>query len=398
MNVVLLGFALPLEEQNLLNKLDSSPHFATFNFSNSLIRTLTHFSSSLHVSSFYEVRNFPKVDKLFFGHRRYFFPRYSSTLLPFINIIGIKHFTRLLVLFFNPGLFYKLFLSSHIFVHGTHTPYILLSCFLRLFGKRTCLILTDAHGYNSSSVGIIGRLFYKVDSYILDLLIPFFSSYLCLNSNFIRKYRLSNAICIPGIVSSDVQASRLRSESSVQFRGRSTEDKLKILYAGSLSIENGVELLLQSLPLLSSLPVELTIVGKGLLLSQVIQVESEYDFVNYAGVLSRSDLLLLFQNSDLLIHPRLLSTSKNDFSFPSKLLEFVATSIPVLTTPISSIPEDILDCFYYIPESTTSSIYSSILSLLNLPSSSLKTFGQRASHVVDLKYSEPALAKVLSQL
>ena len=68
--------------------------------------------------------------------------------------------------------------------------------------------------------------------------------------------------------------------------------------------------------------------------------------IKYFGVIDFESILLRQKNTDLLINPRPSIDEYTKYSFPSKIMEYMASGTPVLTTKLSGIPMEYYD--YYI--------------------------------------------------
>lgn len=400
MTVVLLGFSLPSSHQEKLNRYDSHPHFATFNFSHSLIRSLLFKANSLYIFSFYEIRNFPDSRKLLFGFNRVYDDNSQFNILPFVNLLLLKHITRLFVLIFNPFLLYRCLSSSLVVVHGTHTPYLFYAFLLSFFNKRTVLILTDEHGYElRSSTNPFKSFLMKLDICLMSLLIKSFDKHICLNSSFAVKFSLSNYVVVPGISSSDIIKSAYDYIDSVSTDilpdSFSSSYPFVLTFAGNLTSDNGVPLLIKILPFLSDLDVKLNIIGKGPLLDLLQTKISKFSFVTLYQDLSRSEILDILTNSHLLLHPRPVDSPVTRFSFPSKLIEYLSSGTPVLSTQLRSIPSDLRPYLNFSLSDSPSSFFNSIVKIYK--SSPSDIFFRRISSCEYMKnnYSESAFSRHL---
>jgi len=105
-----------------------------------------------------------------------------------------------------------------------------------------------------------------------------------------------------------------------------------VLYAGSLSHLAGVPLLLQAFQGLEDARFRLWIVGGGEL-EPVVRRAAETDpRIQYLGKLSRPDLLATYTEADVLVNPHSTVLLTARYVFPSKLLEYLASGRPVITT------------------------------------------------------------------
>lgn len=112
-----------------------------------------------------------------------------------------------------------------------------------------------------------------------------------------------------------------------------------VLYSGSLTEENGLPTLLESFIQLDITKYELHIYGKGSLVELVSSYSAKYDNIIFFGFKDVETIRTAQVNADLLINPRPKSQPFVKYSFPSKMLEYLASQTPILTTRIYGIDE-----------------------------------------------------------
>jgi len=104
-------------------------------------------------------------------------------------------------------------------------------------------------------------------------------------------------------------------------------------------------------------------------------------------------MLHFLTTSHLLLHPRPVNSPVTLYSFPSKLIEYLASGTPVLSTRLKSIPIDLLPYINLSQADTPSSFFESIELLYC--SSPLNIFSKRqltCQFMID-QYSEFAFSK-----
>jgi glycosyltransferase involved in cell wall biosynthesis len=114
--------------------------------------------------------------------------------------------------------------------------------------------------------------------------------------------------------------------------GAPESDPFILLYAGSLSHLAGVPLLLQAFQRLKEADFRLWIAGRGKLEPMVHHAGAMDTRIRYLGMLTRPDLLATYAAADILVNPHSTVLLTARYVFPSKLLEYLASSRPVITT------------------------------------------------------------------
>lgn len=154
-----------------------------------------------------------------------------------------------------------------------------------------------------------------------------------------------------------------------------------ILYAGTLSENGGILLLIEAFKKVSIDNCELWICGRGDLEPEVKEVAQHDEKIRFFGFLERERLLELLSSSTILINPR-PNYPENRYSFPSKLLEYLASGRPVITTATPDVSEEYRDKVFILWEETPEALAKLIEETSELPTEYLWEFGARAREYV----------------
>lgn len=139
-------------------------------------------------------------------------------------------------------------------------------------------------------------------------------------------------------------------------RTENMKKTLAVMYAGGLTQDNGIEILLEGFCKLAHPRAELWICGDGPLKEYVEGYAQEYENVLYHGILPNHEVQRMEQEAAVLIAPRF---SKNDFtkySFPSKTIEYMTSGTPVILTRLKGIPEEYFDYAYILEDETSEGV------------------------------------------
>lgn len=121
---------------------------------------------------------------------------------------------------------------------------------------------------------------------------------------------------------------------SPQVYKRNEDKCFNIVYAGSLESYNGVQEMIDAMSYLSSMNVSLNIFGNGTLKNEVIKKSASDPRIHYRGLVPRGELDDVIQRADLLLNLRNTEHYVNKFAFPSKLIQYLSSGIPVLSTRV----------------------------------------------------------------
>jgi glycosyltransferase involved in cell wall biosynthesis len=143
------------------------------------------------------------------------------------------------------------------------------------------------------------------------------------------------SICIPGGISESL-AQRFSSERKQASTGPPT-----LVFAGRLSRDNGVELLLDTMAAAPEIDVSLELIGDGPLLARARSMSERDARVRIGGRLPYERVLTAYASADAVACIRLQETLKTPYLFPSKLVEAMAVGLPLICTLPHNAPVEI---------------------------------------------------------
>lgn len=163
----------------------------------------------------------------------------------------------------------------------------------------------------------------------------------------------------------------------------SNKKKKAIMYSGKLDIEYGLDILLKAFMKINNEELELWLTGGGNAEEYVRECAKKDKRIKYYGFLpSRKDVLKKQQEASLLVNMRLPSEKASAYCFPSKLLEYMATGIPVLSFKIDGIPKEYSRYIIFIENQSVESLIDSINRVFNMDEVSRNKIGADAREFV----------------
>ena len=386
-SIIYLGYAAPEDIENEVGRVDSVQHVATNKFAWTIIRSLAaKFDFVANISSC-DIRNYPAGNKLFFYSQRFVRQNVSGIFIGFINIIVIKHLSRFLILLrFLPSVLIGRRMR-YMIVHGSHTPFMLSAILCKFFiGLRIAIILTDQHGLDVASDGWFGRFARGIDKKLMRLFLNRFDGFICLSPRFVDEFKLRNYLLVPGILSSDFNSSVVEVGKNL-----ASNELFVVVFAGGVSIENGIDKLIEAFAQLKYNHARLVVYGVGPLVNMVQKHARTDSRVRYGGFLQGDMLTKAMLAANLLVNPRPANVEYAKNSFPSKLIEYMGTGIPTLTTRQISIPAELKDCLYYIED--IEGIADALERVLEIPAKDRLILGRLARMRVSELYSEEVFSQ-----
>ncbi len=150
--------------------------------------------------------------------------------------------------------------------------------------------------------------------------------------------------------------------------GKEVQDKEEkiVMFAGALIGYNGVTILIEAFKLIDNPLYKLWIFGDGQL-KQHVENESKKDpRIIYKGLVSNEVVMLHQKKVDVLANPRPTDSDVSKYTFPSKLIEYMLSGTPVITTRLNGITEDYHPYLYFFDEETPEAFAQKITEVLGL--------------------------------
>ena len=112
---------------------------------------------------------------------------------------------------------------------------------------------------------------------------------------------------------------------------------------------------------------ELHIYGRGPNEETVRQYEKEFSHIKYKGNIPNSEIKAVLSGADLLINPRIDNETTDIFGFPSKMIEYLLSGTPVLTTRFAAMPEEYTQFVHLIEQQDGEGIAKAIQRVFEKP-------------------------------
>lgn len=335
-NIVLLGFCVGDRYFERFSRDDPFPQVAAYKLESRILEALG--VAGVHVSTVASiaVSTFPK-------HARIWFPfsvvdregGAKGIVLPLINLPGLKMCVRFLGALY--GLVRMGWSADGLLVYAAHSPN-LLAAFLysKFFAKPYYVYVPDLPSYMDMGLKVswLRRCLKRVDSVLLDWLLCSSSGLLVVSKAMVEdnvSWSRKPFMVLEG-VSDNCPLAR---KGEVSVRG-------PIFYSGGVNKAYGIVELVEGY-LSSGVSCDLVICGRGDLEAYLKDMSMRHASIKYLGYVSPSHVAELQSGASLLVLTRDPAQSYTRYSFPSKLLEYVAAGIPVLSTRLEGIPVEYFD-------------------------------------------------------
>ncbi|WP_267273705.1 glycosyltransferase [Pseudomonas putida] len=224
--------------------------------------------------------------------------------------------------------------------YSMHLPFLLACRLIRAVRKDVdfCVIVPDLPEYMADRSGLtklvfqgLARISYRIVNGA-DSVVAITDAMLDVFSPKLKK------VVVEGIADSDYVN---RPTSSVR--------KPYFLYSGTLDRRYGIRKLLDAFLASNVENYELYICGDGDDRANVESVSAANCRVKYLGQLDRNAVLKLQREATLLINPRDNESAFTKYSFPSKIIEYMSSGVPVMMYALDGIPKEYYRFCYLVP-------------------------------------------------
>lgn len=398
LKVLFLGFLVSDDVMKDLVDFDPNPQVAANKLQAALVRGIgTIMPRCITVASSVPASDFPRNPKLFFRLeiRKIFDQR--LVLLPFLNLLILKQLSR----FMSAVLFTAWWLMANsiresrrvIIVYALNSPHLAAALLASvLFGGRVVIVVPDLPEHMSTGATLRSprRYLKRVDCSVIRLLSQSVCGAIVL-TEFIAKEYFPR---VPTIVIEGIADSYYGSTVSAPIVDG---ERVKVvLYSGGLKQSYGVKELVDAFVGVPNAESQLWLFGRGELEGYCRSVAEVDHRVVVHGFVENREVLRCQSMATLLINPRRVTENFTKYSFPSKLLEYMASGRPVACTRLAGIPEDYWNYLIAINESSVVEIRRVIQSVLEAPTDKLNKLGKRArDFVLNSKGESVQCAKIL---
>lgn len=332
LSVVLLGFTIDDRKfAEVARKSDVMPT-QTHRFAWNLVRALTSADTLVSLLSVLPVPSYPEYPEKRIRSSLIDQDGVSGISMGFLNVLILKHVSRFFSCMSQGMRFLRVSRPDVVLVHGVHTPFLLFARLLKhALNVQICVVMTDPPGVLREVDGRATRILKRLDRSLVKSLASGFDGAICLTPELATDFAPQvPSLTLEGFANAELTV--LRSELTT---GRTEMD---IAYAGGIYAEYGVRTLVHAFRSIKDPNARLHLYGRGPLDGWVAR-QSEIDQrIRHHGLVAHGELMQTLAQASILVNPRPTGQGFVRYSFPSKLLEYMALGVPVVTTRLPGVP------------------------------------------------------------
>lgn len=345
-------FAEPLYLQRVF-QLEANPQVSAIKFQTSLLHGLEANHSEVTLLAALPIAAWPRNPMIYIRKKEFTIPgtHVRGLLMPCINLPGLRLLSRLATSLYYGFKLQCKYRYNAIISYSLHTPMLLPArAIQRLFRVPLLLFILDLPHYMSGYRGSWWRRVMKrLDNAILrwlangaDLIFP-------VTAAIGRDWLASNVTqhiieCVTpvGIPRAPVRVRATRSP--------------RVLYTGTFSqMERFIRLFCAS-----KAQLELVLIGGGPDDAVLKEVSSNDPRVTIKPFMLGETLDAEMNQADFFLNPRDTQWGGGQYSFPSKLYDYMARGKPVITTPLACIPPEYFRSYLVVSDSDVASFEQSL--------------------------------------
>lgn len=327
--------------------------------------------------SFEPVPAFPRSRVLWVRRRDQTIAGIPVTLLPYINLpviklvqIGIQAFTFLVVSSIRTALLSRGAPKLVALCYNASLPFgpfVLLAA--RLTGTVAVVTLNDVFVPGELIPNNVWR---RLDFAAVKSILPRFDGFIAVTDRIMAELAPGRTyIRVEGGISEDLLRERLADRQKPGHR-------FVIGVAGSLTKANGILEILDAFQLLEGDKWQLRIAGTGPLNANVEGAVTRDQRIEWLGSIPFASVLDLYAEADVLINMRLTKKIKSDFFFPSKMMEYLASGTPVITTCTGHAEEEYGSFVFLLRDESPSGLATVVREVASKSPDELRAYGARA--------------------
>lgn len=334
--------------------------------------------ANVEIFSVRPVPSFPKSRRIFFMGRKIVYKGMKMHLVSILNFLGIKTLWAAICLFL---LIVKWAVQNRrchrvIIVYNTYTPPLPLVVLMgKITGSKTFSILYDlGMPPKELNLGLVKTMIYRLVELSAKTFIPKLDGRIVINEAIGLDY--SNGkdyIVIDGGLSQEV-LSRIPKIT----QNEDNNSKFTLFIGGSISPINGSRIIGDIVSNRDIEDINVIVAGGGHDQPFIEELSRQFpERIQFLGMLDLDELFAVYSKCDVLMNLRILSHA-DKYLFPSKVIEYLATGIPTITTNAGHIGKEYGNLCYVIDNITADALANAIITLKSQSREERREKGRRA--------------------
>lgn len=246
------------------------------------------------------------------------------------------------------------------------------------------------HSYPKNRFSKMMRWIRQIEGTLVNRLSKYVDSYIYLTEEMHNVIGQDCAYIVQEAIYTPVEKMPLKDFLADKF-----EDHFTYLYCGKVNQENGIDRLIVAFMNLEYQDIRLMICGTGELLKKMQEITSGDERIIFTGQLDHENVIALEQHATVLVNPRYTDGENTAYSFPSKLIEYLASGRPVISSRLEGIPRDYDPHLLYIRDNSVKAVEKALRYAYAVDRDELDTIGKRGREFVERNKSSKVQGRKL---
>ncbi|WP_327003560.1 glycosyltransferase [Dactylosporangium sp. NBC_01737] len=381
--VTLLGFTVEDAMMREVLRREPTMPVQTHAFAWAVLDALRVAECRTTVLSVPPVSTYPRYPQLVFRGGAVAQDTVDGALIPFVNLPLVRHATRFVggCLTGLPAL--RRWRSTVLLVHGVHSPFLWLGVLARAAtGTRIVAVLTDAPGVRLPGEPRVLTALRRLDVAVVRAALRRYDGVVTVTEDLARDFAPGRrSMLMEGIIGRPEgrPGSRPVRPAPAVKPPRATFD---IVYAGGLSRDYGVDRLVDAVRGMPDPDVRLLLFGRGRLDPWLHRQAAADPRIVAPEFVPRESLPDRLRTARVLVNPRPVDGDLARYGFPSKLLEYLDTGVPVVTTALPCIPDAYRAGMVFAEADTAAGLAAAIARVRALPDADAGAIGAKGRELL----------------
>jgi glycosyltransferase involved in cell wall biosynthesis len=359
--VLLLGFTVGDDLFRHIVANDVVMPTQTHTFAWALVKSLRAAGCPVRLLSAAPASTFPRNRQIRFRSGRFEQGGVPGEMLGFVNLLGLKHLTRFVSAVRTGSRILRQDGAEVLVIHGVHSPFLWFGALVaRRQSARVVPVLTDPPGVVLPEDGRVVRTLRRLDHALVRAALRRCSGVVVLTEPLAADFAPS----LPRLVMEGICDPPAVEASAASVQHRSSAVSRDIVYAGGLTRAYGVDRLVEAFRGMRDPDLRLFLFGRGELEEWCRAQADDDPRIAAPELLDRAALVRRLARATVLVNPRPVDQSFVRYSFPSKIVEYLSTGVPVVTTKLPGIPPDYDPYLRFTESDTTESLRDALLRVL----------------------------------
>lgn len=312
---------------------------------------------------------------------------------PFNNIYGYRNISRCRAAKKGLSDFIKTDDDQKlIIVYSPHTPFVVAANWAKRKDSRIkiCMVVPDLPQYMNLAENIspIYKILKNIDLKKFAKENETVDSYILLTEQMAEALNVGNR---PYRVIEGIYEATTGSKNK-------QEGVTTIVYTGKLNLAFGALNLVKAFHSIPNTKIRLVICGSGEAKDEIIRIAADDSRIDFRGQVTSDEARKCILDGDILVNPRPNDSVYTKYSFPSKIIDYVATGNPVVAFELDGMPKVYRDFLYYIPENTIEAIAQTIRKVIDADQKEIRKKTNDALEYISTKLSREEVAKSIIEL